>query len=100
MGGVQVGNCQPSAGSVLESFCPDISRLIVHTQLEGLLGSLYWEATRLATVWPLESPYPPAGPEFPSPAWFVCSTLTQLVLRPQTWGRRLLWTQPPSPSGH
>lgn len=50
MGGVQVGNCQPSAGSVLESFCPDISRPIVHTQLEGLLGSLYWEAARLATV--------------------------------------------------
>lgn len=79
MGGVQVDNCQPSAVSIMENLCPDVSRLLEHTHLEGLLCGLHWEGPELVTVWLLESPYPPVGPELLPPAALVYAFLTQQI---------------------
>lgn len=106
MGGMQVGNCQLSAVSVMENLCPDISRLLVHTQLEALLCGLHWEAAKLTTVWLLESLYPPVGPEFPPPATLVYAFLIQPIASthwcslfgPGVGG--VLRTWPSFPSGH
>lgn len=60
-------------GSVVEGLCPDIRRLLLQTQLQGLWGSLPWEAAQRASrIIP-----PSTGPIVPTTCQALCTFLTQ-----------------------
>lgn len=84
----------------MQSLCPNISRWLVQSQPESLLGDIHWEAVQLTSLVSRITP-PTTGPRVPTICSFICAFLTQQPELPyQTWGRRLLWTWLPSHSSH